>query len=217
MRHPFVVGIMRVNFSYVKYDNLRELVEIQENIIFKLTRKVKLDHTQSGHFSKMKVNKAKQILSREVSSSLKFLADQNEKGKYITTAWFIEVVSKWFSLITARNPQVALGNNRTQESYQKFNGAVKFLHTVITLFRNIKIGSGKRRKTEGKIFQTIQKKINENFIYAFKPVQSGIFFITKSVIEITDYLLKENHYLFVLAGRLTQDYVENLFSLVRAK
>lgn len=150
---------------------------------------------------------------------MKFLADSNKKKEYITTTWFIEVISKWFSLITSRNPQVALGKNGTQESYQKYNEAVNFLHAVMKLFRNIQIGIGKIGKTNRKTSKTVQMKINnnENCIYEFKPVQTGIHLTTKSVIELSDYLLKEKHYLFVLAGRLTQDCVENLFSLVRAR
>ncbi|EZA48868.1 hypothetical protein X777_13138 [Ooceraea biroi] len=98
----------------------------------------------------MRVNKARQILSTQVSSSLKFLADHNGNEEYTTTAWFIEVVSKWFSLITSRNPQIALGNNGTQESYQNYNEGVQFLHAVIKLFQNLQIGFFKHTKSKKK-------------------------------------------------------------------
>lgn len=71
-------------------------------------------------------------------------------------------------------------------------------------FTNINIGDGTKTKSK-----TI--KVD------FKPVQAGIILSTKSVIELTDYLITQHKYLFVLAGRLTQDCVENLFSLIRAK
>lgn len=74
----------------------------------------------------------------------------------------------------------------------------------MNLFRNINIGDGTKTKSK-------TKKID------FKPVQAGIMLTTKSVIELTDYLITQHKYLFVLAGRLTQDCVENLFSLIRAK
>lgn len=182
-----------INFSYVKIDHLKELLEIEENLIFKLSRKVKKDDLRNDRFNKMKVNKAKQILSIEISSSLKFIADQKDKKEYITTAWFIEVVSKWFSLITSRNPQVALGDNGTEKSHNAYTKAVQFLYSVIKLFENIKIGLEKSRNTKQRIFNTFQMGINnnDNLIYEFKPVQTGVLITTKSVIEITDYLLKE--------------------------
>src|SRR5580765_8318176 len=62
-----IVRNNNINFSYVKCDHLKELLEIQENITFKLTRKRKSDDLKNGHFAKMKVNKARQILSTEVS------------------------------------------------------------------------------------------------------------------------------------------------------
>lgn len=61
-----IVHDNNINFSDVQYDHLRELLEIQENMVFKLTRKIKLHDLENSRFGKMKVNKAKQILSREV-------------------------------------------------------------------------------------------------------------------------------------------------------
>lgn len=40
---------------------------------------------------------------------------------------------------------------------------------------------------------------------------------TKSVIELTKYLINERGYFYVLAGRLSQDCVENVFSNIRKK
>lgn len=149
-----IVRDNNINFSYVKCDHLKELLEIQENITFKLTHKLQSHDLKNGRFAKMKVNKEKQILSTVVSSSLKFLADNNNnKKEYITTAWFIETISKWFTLITSRSPQVALGNNETDKSSQKYNEAVNFLHAVMKLFRNIQIGTGKTRKTNRETVQ----------------------------------------------------------------
>lgn len=48
-----------MNLSSVKIDHLRELVEIQENLTFKLIRNVKVDDVAHSRFSKMKVNKSK--------------------------------------------------------------------------------------------------------------------------------------------------------------
>lgn len=78
-------------------------------------------------------------------------------------------------------------------SHQKYIAAVQFLHNIIHLFKNIKIRLGKRRNTKLKTFTIVHQmdsNNNENVTYEFKPVQPGIFITTKSVIEITDFLLR---------------------------
>lgn len=51
----------------------------------------------------------------------------------------------------------------------------------------------------------------------FKPVQRGVIISTKSIIKMSMYLINEKGYLYVLAGRLTSDCVENIFCSVKAK
>lgn len=50
----------------------------------------------------------------------------------------------------------------------------------------------------------------------WKPFQRGFIVTTTSVLELSDYLLKEHGFDYVLAGRLLQDCLENLFSSVRS-
>lgn len=38
----------------------------------------------------MKVNKAKNMFSHDVSSSFELLADNNNKPEFISTAWFVK-------------------------------------------------------------------------------------------------------------------------------
>lgn len=144
----------------------------------------------------MKVNKAKNFLSRDVSTSLNFLAMQNLKKEYQTTALFIEIVSKWFTLMTSRTQNLALRKIPGNElSESKFQTSVAFLESIIKLFQEMIVGSGAQ----------------------FKPVQRGVIISTKSIIELSTYLLNEKGYQYVLAGRLTSDCMENIFSSVRAK
>lgn len=51
----------------------------------------------------------------------------------------------------------------------------------------------------------------------FKPVQRGVIISIKSIIELSTYLINEKGYLYVLAGWLTSDCIENVFSSVRVK
>lgn len=175
---------------------VKELAEFQENLQLKLTSKIKIDDFSNGSFNKMEVNKAKNLLSRDVSASLNFLAMQNFKKDYQTTALFIEVVSKWFMLVTSRTPNLALRKISGNElSENKFQTSVTFLESIIELFSEIIIGSGAQ----------------------FKSVQREVIISTKSIIEWSMYLIDEKGYQYVLAGRLTSDCVENIFSSIRAK
>lgn len=50
----------------------------------------------------------------------------------------------------------------------------------------------------------------------FKPVQCDMI-ITTSIIELTQYLINDRKYQYVLIARFTQDCLENLFSSIRVK
>lgn len=191
-----IVNDNNFSSSLVECLHVKELAEFQENLQFKLAPNIKLDDFSSGTFNKMKVNKAKNFLSRDVSTSLQFLATENSKQEYCTTAFFIEIVSKWFTLVTSRAPKVALGKTIDNiVSEKKFEESITFLESIIELFQEMKVGNGQQ----------------------FKPVQRGVIITTKSIIELSIYLINEKGYLYVLAGRLTSDCVENIFSCIRAK
>ncbi|XP_025997297.1 uncharacterized protein LOC113005683 [Solenopsis invicta] len=87
----------------VQCQHLVELSKIQENIKLQLTPQLESNDIIVGKFNKMKINKAKHVLSRNVSSALNFLAKEKNKKEYSTTAAFIKIVSKWFTLITSRS------------------------------------------------------------------------------------------------------------------
>lgn len=88
------------------------MINIQNNSELFLTPKLKADDIRCNNFNKMKVNKAKHVFSNDVSSSFLLLADENNKPEYITAAWFVNIVCKWFSLITSRHCTLALGTKK---------------------------------------------------------------------------------------------------------
>lgn len=191
-----IVTDNNLSSSVVDCLHVKELAQFQENLQLKLAPSIKVDDISSGTFNKMKVNKAKNFLSRDISASLQFLSTQNSKQAFCTTAFFIEVVSKWFTLVTSRTPKIALGKvSGDTFSEKKFEESIAFLESIIELFQEMKVGNGTQ----------------------FKPVQRGVIITTKSIIELSTYLINEKGYQFVLAGRLTSDCVENIFSCVRAK
>ena len=92
--------------------------------------------------------------------------------------------------ISSRHPVVAL----SRLNPDKYQEAVSFLRSVISVFKSMKIGE------RGD----------------WKPVQSGVLMATTSVLDIQEELLNDG-YQFLLTSRLTQDCLENLISVVRLK
>lgn len=189
-----VITANNLSSSMVECLHIKELAEFQENLELKLMPNIKIDDFSSGTFNKIKVNKTKNFMSRDVSASLKFLAIQNSKQAYWTTAFFIEIISKWFTLMTSRTSKVALGKTSGNTfSEKKFEESIAFLESVIELFQEMIVGNGMQ----------------------FKPMQRGV--IISTIIELSTYLINEKGYQYVLAGRLTSDCVENIFSCIRAR
>lgn len=104
----------------VQFSHLEELIQEQENLDFKIAPKLNKEVIKLTRFNKMKVNKACNMLNTDVSSALNFLSEERNKFEYSTTAIFIEIVSKWFSLITSRHAALALGKKpNNMESKEK--------------------------------------------------------------------------------------------------
>lgn len=126
------VQTYNLSSSITKCEHLYELIDIQENLQFKFTPKISKKDISCSTFNRMKVNKARNILSQNVSSAMKFYAEEKKRPELNTTAAFIQVCSKWFTLITARTPKVALGKTANNiETKKKFDQNVEFLEFIL--------------------------------------------------------------------------------------
>lgn len=85
---PKFVQTYNLSHPIVKCEHLNELLGIQENLEFKLTPKIKKQDMTCNTFNKMKVNKATNFWSRDVSSAMKFYAEEKNKKEFNTTAAF---------------------------------------------------------------------------------------------------------------------------------
>lgn len=171
--------------------HISELVAHQETFIFKLAPKLTENDLVPTHFSKMKVSTSTNVISHSVSSALKFLAEVLNKPEYLTTAWFLDQIEKWFYLMTSRHPSCSL----SKFNLDVYNESIQFLNDFIYLFSNIKVG----------------------YKRSWKPSQSGVRISTQSMLEVHSYLLESKKYQFVLTSRFSQDCLENLFSVLRSK
>lgn len=180
----------QVSVSYIKV-----LVEEDAKHDLKLAPHLKPKHLDGTHYDKMNVSCAVAVLNHAVAAGIKYLVEARKlPEKALTTAWFLEQVHRWFTLITSRSFSVAM--SKAKEN--KHDEAVTFLKGFMKLFQNLNIRKAGQAD-------------------AFKPVQAGVLITTASAIHLQKKLLEEYKFRFVLLSRLSQDALENLFSTVRRK
>ncbi|KAJ4945157.1 hypothetical protein JOQ06_013693, partial [Pogonophryne albipinna] len=74
--------------------------------------------------------------TKATSAGLKYMVQQeNRPLSYLTTAWFLEQVDRWFDRMSSRHPITALSRLKMEE-YQK---AITVLQNIVHLFCGIKI------------------------------------------------------------------------------
>ncbi|KAG0442804.1 hypothetical protein HPB47_015605 [Ixodes persulcatus] len=184
-----VVTANNLTCPTVSLDPIRQLVEFQKNLTFKLAPKLRPELLDPNHFEKMKVSAALQVLSHSTATALRFLVENHGWSQdFLTTAWFFEQVNRWFDLMSSRHPVLAI----RKQNLSSYRNAIEFLTKFQQLFRQLKIGDG-----------------------AYKPVQAGVVLSTKSVLDLQEMLIDKHSFSFVLTSRFTQDCLENLFSVVR--
>lgn len=136
-------------------------------------------------------SKSKNVQNVDISKALKLVAKLNKQPDYLTTAWFIDVLEKWFDLLTAKSPVTAL-NKYNEETYKEI---VTFLYNFMEIVDNMEVGDQK----------------------VWKPTQTGALISTKSMIQVQNILLNQKNYNFLLTGRFSSNYLENLFNVLKAK
>ncbi|KAJ8956758.1 hypothetical protein NQ314_006632 [Rhamnusium bicolor] len=186
---------IQVQFSLpsnrVDISHINDLIEFQRSFQCKLAPKLNEADLNPSHYEKMRVSNASHVLSSEVSSALKFMAQELKRPEYLTTAWFVEVVCKWFELMTSRHPIMAL-SRINEDIYKK---TLDFLKTFIDIFKRAKIGARE----------------------LWKPVQKRVIITTQSILDIQQIFLEDKGYTFLLTSRFTQDCLENFFCVIRSK
>ena len=174
----------------IKLQHFETLIQKQKGLTFPLAHKLNEDHiSNKNKFAKMRVNRATNFFSSSVSAGMKLLGEESELADMKTTAWFVQKISRWFTLMTSRSRFVALSKTRQD----KFEEAKKELNEVMEIFQTIEIGD------------------------KWKPVQTAIIMSTMTILDLATYYLDDLKIPYLLTSRFTQDCQENIFSLVRKK
>lgn len=158
--------------------------------------------TTKNNFMKMRVSTAKAVICKDTEVAFMMMAREKKDDTYYTPARFIGTVSRWFDLMTNRGSKLALRLNN-MEAYEAARADLMKAHD---LFKKMKIGSGRKSKKTGKTGKV-----------GWKPCQTGVVMSTIAILLLAKLFLTTKNYKFFLAGRFTQDCLENFFSLIRYK
>jgi hypothetical protein len=189
---PEVIDAAQLKSNSVTVDHLWELVKFDAEKELKIFPKFTEKILSPSHFDKMSVASAVTIFSADVSRGLVYLVQHHGYSEdLLTTAWFLETVRHWFDLVNCRK----LSNALSRKNIDKYNEAISFLEKVVELFKSITVGP------EGN----------------WKPVQTGVIMATTTVLQLQKDILDSGGIEYFMTSRLSQDALENTFSIVRLK
>lgn len=178
----------------ISIEPVKKLVEIDSNAELKLAPHLKPSSVDPSHYDKMKVGPAFSLINSDTAAAVRLLVDNGTLDKSaLTTAWFLELMFRWFRLMTSRTTKLALSHFDDVE----YGKALQFLEETIALFEKICIGDEKKA--------------------TWKPVQTGVILATTSVLLLQAMFLEKYNFKFLLLSRFSQDALENLFSTLRCK
>ncbi|XP_077549557.1 uncharacterized protein LOC144162788 [Haemaphysalis longicornis] len=179
----------------VSVEHIKLLAEEDAKRDLKLAPHLKAGYLDLNHFEKMSVSSAVAVLNHSVGAAMRVLVKMGLLPlEALTTAWFVEQVFRWFTLMTSRY----IGTAMSLFKETSHEDAVAFLQEFMEMFSGVSIRNEKQKD-------------------CFKPVQTGVLISTTSALLLQHELLSVYNFKFVLLCRLTQDALENLFSCVRAK
>lgn len=175
----------------VKLEHVQAVVDYDAERELKVAPALSEVHVSSGHFTKMKVGVALQFF-REAAPAIRFLVKEGLLDPSAeTTAWFFDLVSKWYALMSSRHPTLALSHR----NMEKYYAALKTLRLAAETIQGMNMGATSQ----------------------WKPSQAGLLISTTVVLRLQEVFLGNERYEFFLTSRLLQDCLENLFSVVRLR
>ena len=117
-----VVSKFLLSAAVVSVDPRNELLNYQAIYILKPAPQLNKKHLQLSHFDKMKVSSALNVFSHSVAAILKLMVEiENWDNSNLTTSWFIDIIKRWFNLMSSRYPTIALGVFDVQKHEKMLN------------------------------------------------------------------------------------------------
>jgi len=190
-----VVATYELPSDVVEMSHLRKLVEFQEKLSWKPAPFLKAGDLEKKHLNKMKVAPAKHVFNRTTAAALEFLSELSDGNPGMkTTAFFVRLVALWSSICAARHPSVA------PEKFKE--GALEETFEVLHLTKTVFL---------------FWNESGESGIQRWKLAHTGLIHCTTTTENLIEEFVVEKNDLYLLTGRVTQDFVENENSQVRLK
>jgi hypothetical protein len=198
IRNNLVSADFLYNSEKISFDVIRKTYEIDHasktgRALLKISEK----HLNPNAFQKMSVRLAAQVLSHSVAAAIKTCIATNQISleEATPTATFVEKVDRLFDAL----------NSKYLYSKKPCNRALSDSHVeVLTALE------------EGyKLFKRVQK-IDKKGKLSRPPCFDGILLSINTIRQLFEEN-KHDNYSFLLTGRLNQDPLENLFSVLRQK
>lgn len=108
---PEVVAANGLCSAEVNINHLADLVHFEKHNLLKVASKLKTDDVnfqRKNKYDAMKVINSTKFVNSNVSAALRFYSQLTNRPEVLTTAYFIESMSKWFKLLTNRTLGMAL-------------------------------------------------------------------------------------------------------------
>jgi len=112
----FIVKEENLPSNIVDLPHVEELSNHESKFNLKVAPKLTEDALKNkNHFDKMRVSSATEVINERTSSGLQLLALEKQSDVYLTTAWFVALLNRWFVLTTNRSRRLALCKSNPEE------------------------------------------------------------------------------------------------------
>uniref|UniRef100_A0A147BB70 Putative transposase protein n=2 Tax=Ixodes ricinus TaxID=34613 RepID=A0A147BB70_IXORI len=205
VRSQFLARDMGKN-GEISSSRIKKIYDMQKNWTVKPVRFLSRKHVYPNNIEKMNVARAVEVLSTDVTVTLKYLKDQAghchnhsfaDCGPSVT---FMENMYRWFVLHDT--------SSKSQHIRQKFpdvrqyddpeDPRLEWLETTLPLY-----------------LEDLSKRANTPHQFLSKETYEALLMTSYSTVACVRHLLTKEHFLFVLTRKFSSDCIESLFGTLR--
>jgi len=205
VRNNLLSGNFKIENKIISFGDIQKTFEIDQKNTVRAMCKITTTHLSPNPFQKMSCKLAIQLLSKSVSAAIKTCVSTEElkSNTAINTAEFIDIVNDMFDSCNSKN---LFEPNPNRKPMCEKNS---------TVFQNLK-----KART---LFKKAVKICNKTKKTSIPPCFTGIVWTITALFDLYNSekldLIKyqPEKELFLLTNRLTQDVLENFFSIMRQK
>jgi hypothetical protein len=176
----------------VKFEYVREAIEFQEDNELTIAPQLnKKKVSKLNSFQKMDVFRSMAVLNHKTANLLTYLVEnENFPEEALLTAYFINMVAKWFNILKCRTDELAF-SLRNPEKYKEM---IDFLEEFMEFFATLKITTDQ---------------------WYWMQVQQGVILTTKTILWLQHFLLNEGGLTYFRPGTTLADCLESFHGVVR--